>query len=87
MTSRCTKAFWKQYKKLQPADRKQAQKAYQLWANNTAHPGLYFKPLEGQTEDVWSARVGTLRAVCVKSDDTFIWFWVGTHAEFDKEFQ
>jgi hypothetical protein len=33
----------------------------------------------------WSARVGLkYRAVAVESEEGLVWFWIGTHAEYDR---
>ena len=47
------------------------------------YPALNFKPLEG--DPVWySVRIGiNYRAVCAREGDTCIWFWIGSHAEYD----
>jgi hypothetical protein len=34
---------------------------------------------------VWSVRVGLYyRAVATPIEGGFLWFWIGTHAEYDK---
>ncbi|MFA7370228.1 MAG: hypothetical protein WC334_11335 [Kiritimatiellales bacterium] len=34
---------------------------------------------------LWSVRVGRrYRALAVQEEDTLIWFWIGTHAEYDR---
>jgi len=72
---------------LPPNVRSAADKAYNLWRDNKEHPSLQFKPIEGEV-DVWEARI-TLgyRAVCTKeSDGAWVWFWIGTHNDFDSMF-
>ncbi|MFQ5673312.1 MAG: hypothetical protein ACE5G9_09465 [Nitrospinales bacterium] len=33
----------------------------------------------------WSVRVGAkYRALAVKMEEGLLWFWIGTHAEYDK---
>jgi hypothetical protein len=62
----------------------QARLAYRLFRDNPHHPGLRFK-LVHSTEPIYSARVGLgYRAVCRKEGDTVVWFWVGTHAEYEQ---
>jgi len=47
------------------------------------HPGLNFKPWKNRA-DVWSVRVGGhYRALCTKDGDDWIWFWIGTHEEYN----
>lgn len=48
-----------------------------------AHPSLQFKRVHAK-EPIYSVRVGLgWRAVGVRSDDTVVWFWIGSHAEYD----
>ncbi|WP_445944940.1 ParE family toxin-like protein [Rhizobium sp. WSM1274] len=45
------------------------------------HPSLHFK----RVGRFWSARVGTSwRALAVRDGDDIIWFWIGSHADYDK---
>jgi hypothetical protein len=63
-----------------------ARRAYHIFIENPSTPGLHFKKLGGY-EDVWSVRINDqYRAVGRRRGDTIIWFWIGTHNEFDKEF-
>jgi len=37
------------------------------------------------TLPIYSARVGLgYRALAVRDDDTVVWFWIGTHADYDR---
>ena len=65
-----------------PADVQElARKNYGLLKSNPYHPPLYFKRL-GQ---FWSVRVGrSHRAVGVDAADGIVWFWIGTHAEYER---
>jgi hypothetical protein len=48
------------------------------------HPSLHFKQIH-QTEPVYSVRISLgWRAVGVRSGDIVIWFWVGSHADYDR---
>ena len=64
---------------------RQARVAYQLFRADPWHPGLRFKQVH-PTEPVYSVRVGlTYRALGRREDaDTIVWFWIGTHAEYDR---
>lgn len=58
-----------------------ADKNYLLLKSNPEHPSLHFKPLG----DVWSVRVGAhYRALRTEVEDGIVWFWIGTHDEYDK---
>jgi hypothetical protein len=60
---------------------KLADQAYERLKQNPRHPSLRFK----KVGRFWSARVGVhYRAVAVEAADEFVWFWVGTHAEYNK---
>jgi len=42
--------------------------------------------MEGE-EEIYSARIGLYyRALATRNRDRVIWFWVGSHAEFDRIF-
>jgi hypothetical protein len=56
-----------------------------VWSGNPKHPGLHFKPLQSAGEGVWSVRIGIhWRALGVRDGDDMIWFWIGSHADYDK---
>lgn len=83
--SRTTGRFRQAYLALSLADRRLARKAYRLWQQNPGHPSLRFKALQGGS-GVWSARVSRdLRALAVQAKDgAWVWFWIGTHADYDQ---
>ena len=61
----------------------QARAAYRLFQENPAHPGLQFKQVH-TVEPIYSARVGLgYRAVALRESDAVIWFWIGSHAEYN----
>ena len=71
---------------LPASDQAAARRAYGLFAINPFHPSLRFKKLAGHAA-FWSVRVTlNVRAVGDRAGDTIAWFWIGTHAEFDKLF-
>jgi hypothetical protein len=73
--------FWVCYNALPAQIREQADRAFELLKANPRHPSLHFK----QVGRFWSARVGLqYRAVGVDALDGVVWFWIGTHAEYDK---
>ncbi len=82
MTSTCSGDFWEQYNNLDSKVRAAADKAFRLWMTNPSHPSLQFKKPNGC--DFWCARITKdYRAVCVYQDDTYIWFFIGNHKEYD----
>ena len=45
---------------------------------------MYFK----RVGRLWSVRVGIgYRALAVDSDDGPVWYWIGSHAEYDRIIQ
>ncbi len=75
--------FWNYYHKLPHSVQKLADKNFRLLEIDEKHPSLRFKRL---IEDLWSVRVGQgYRALgSIQEDGNILWFWVGTHAEYDK---
>jgi hypothetical protein len=62
-----------------------AAEKYKLWKSNPRHPSLHFKPVG----KYWSVRINReyraeYRALCVRAGETFIWFWIGTHSDYNK---
>jgi hypothetical protein len=84
MNSHTTDKFRKAFAEL-PADiRKQARQAYRLFIENPNHPSLRFKSIH-PTRPVYSVRIGlNYRAVGICDGDNIIWYWIGSHAEYDK---
>jgi hypothetical protein len=84
MNSRTTRRFRELLAALPAHVRTQAREAYRLFRQNPSHPGLNFKKVHPDPP-TYSARVGMgYRAVCAMDGDTVVWFWVGSHADYDK---
>jgi hypothetical protein len=84
MTSRTTRQFRELFAALPQRTQRQAREAYRLFRDNPAHPGLHFKRVHADPP-TYSARVGIgYRAVGVTEGDVITWFWIGTHANYDK---
>jgi hypothetical protein len=68
-----------------PADlRERARDAYRRFAQNPNHPGLRFKRLHTELP-LWAVRINdSYRAVGVRTDDAIVWFFIGTHAEYER---
>ena len=74
-------SFWACYEELADAVQNLADKNFELLKADPKHPSLHFK----NVGRYWSARVGMdFRAVAVKADDGFVWFWIGTHRAYDR---
>jgi len=73
--------FWSCYQRLPGGIQQAANKSFALLKQDPRHPSLQFRKLDS----VWSARVGLhYRALAVEVADGFLWFWIGTHAEYDR---
>jgi hypothetical protein len=84
MNSLTTASFWSGYRDLPKEIQQKASANYKLWRNNPAHPSLHFKRVK-ENQPVYSVRVTlNYRAVGLLEKDTITWFWIGTHADYDK---
>ena len=84
MTSKTTGLFRSALSALPPEIQQQAREAYKLFEQNPHHPSLRFRKVHA-TEPIFSARVTlNYRAVGIREGDTIIWFWIGSHAEYER---
>lgn len=71
------------FEKLPVEVRRRARQSYRLWKEDPAHPGVQFKRVH-EHQPIYSVRVGLdWRAVGLWQGDAIIWFWIGSHAEYD----
>jgi len=76
--------FWESYRQLPQRAQRSARRAYLRFAADPFHPGLQFKQVHPSLP-IFSARVGLgYRALAVRDGDSVIWFWVGSHADYDR---
>ncbi len=84
MTSHTTARFRKAFAALPPHVQRQARRAYRLFETDPTHPSLQFKQIQPRG-GIYSARVSLgYRALCVREDDVLVWFWIGSHADYEK---
>lgn len=61
-----------------------ADRKLEMLTSNPRHPSLHFKKI-GNKEQLWSVRVGLrYRALGREKPEGIVWFWIGTHAEYDR---
>jgi len=73
--------FWALYEGLPKAVRDIADKNFQLLQSDPKHPSLHFKRIG----KVWSVRVGDHhRALGHDVAEGIQWFWIGSHADYDR---
>lgn len=83
MTSLTTEGFWKCYNAVTEDIKKEARKAYKNFKNNPYHPGLHFKRIHS-TRPIFSVRITKdYRALGIEQDKQIIWFWIGSHGDYD----
>ncbi len=76
--------FWHYYRQLPKDVQELADKNYELLQADPYHPSLHFKKV-GKTKQLWSVRVGLYyRALGLDKPEGIVWFWIGTHDEYDK---
>ena len=84
MNYRVLPRFWKLYRQLPKETQGLADKNFDLLKSDPHHPSLHFKKVD-VLRKLWSVRVGSqYRALGVEKPDGIVWFWIGTHAEYDK---
>ena len=84
MKSRTTKKFRASFARLPKQFQTQARVAYRLFKQNPNHPSLRFKKVHSKLP-IYSARISKdYRAVGQLDRDTIIWFWIGSHTDYDK---
>lgn len=85
MTHRATAGFWKRFDAQPERVQTLARKNYQLLGDDPRHPSLHFKALADHDPPLWSVRVGrSYRALAVEEEGVLYWFWIGSHAEYDR---
>jgi hypothetical protein len=73
--------FWRCYRRLPQAIRNLADKNFKLLKSDPQRPALRLK----QIGDLWSVRVGLgYRALGASCESGINWFWIGSHADYDK---
>lgn len=84
MISKTTRRFRDAYRRLPEHVQRRAREAYRRFKDNPSHPSLHFKQVHA-TQPIYAARVGLgYRAVGVIDGEAVVWFWIGTHAEYDQ---
>lgn len=84
MNSRRTQDFRNQLAALPESVRRQAAQAHRLFQQDPWHNSLRFKRIHG-TKDIYSVRIGIgYRAIGQRDGDDVTWFWIGSHADYDR---
>ena len=84
MKSQITYDFRACFMRLPPRIQERARKSYRLWKQDHAHPSLQFKAIHAH-HGIYSVRISrNYRALGLVQKDIITWFWIGTHAEYDR---
>ncbi|WP_375513947.1 type II toxin-antitoxin system RelE/ParE family toxin [uncultured Nostoc sp.] len=83
MKSPTTTQFRKMFADLPEQVQEQTRKAYRQFKQDPSYPNLRFKKVHAELP-IYSARINRdYRAVGQLDEETVIWFWAGSHAEYD----
>ena len=81
MNHRATPQFWDCHHRLPGEVKHLADACHALLRKDSRHPSLHLKKVGRR----WLVRVGLHdRAVAVENEADLVWFWIGTHAEYDR---
>ncbi len=84
MRSKRTRQFRTLFEALPVSVQREANQAYRHFQADPAHPSLHFKQVSARGS-VYAARVGLhYRALAIRMPDYWLWFWIGTHADYDR---
>ena len=88
--NRTTRQFREQYATLPPRIQELTRQACLLFHRDPDHPSLRHHPLEDRkaashTPGSFSVSITMqYRAIYVREGDVNVWYWIGTHAEYDR---
>jgi len=81
LTHHASPSFWRCYDALPATVRALADKQFELLKADPRHPSLHFK----RVKRFHSVRIGAkYRALGVDTADGILWFWIGSHADYDR---
>lgn len=75
--------FWQHFYALPVDIQQQARASYRLLKQNPQHPSLQFKPVKNGAFRSVRVSLG-YRALGVSVPEGVQWFWIGSHANYDK---
>ena len=82
MIGRTHPRFWKHFDVLPPAIQQLAREKYALWERNPRHTSLRF---EERRNSICVVRIGEhYRAIGLREGDVVVWFWIGTHEQYNR---
>lgn len=86
MISHTTERFRKLYANLPKEIQKLAKKSFSHFNKDPHHPGLNFKKVHSKRQ-IYAVRISrNYRALGILKDNNIIWFWIGSHTDYEKLF-
>ena len=83
MISRRTPRFKKAFSELPQEVKDAARESYRRFRDDPSHPSLHLKQVH-PSEPIYSVRISLkYRALAIKEGDTYVWFWIGSHSQYD----
>ena len=80
MSHYASPSFWTCYEGLPKSVQDLADKSFELLKADSQYPSLHFKKIG----NFRSVRVGLhYRALAVEIPDGLVWFWIGSHSDYD----
>ena len=84
MNSHITKDFRELFAELPDSIQRRARRAYRRFIDDPGYPGLNFKRVLSDPP-IYSVRISQdYRALGVVEGEDVIWFWIGSHQDYDK---
>ena len=84
MKNKREKQFNKLFAKLPSHIQRQATEDFKIFKTNPYYKSFGFKLVDEQ-EAIYSVRIGLhYRALGQKEGDTMLWFWIGSHEDYNK---
>lgn len=84
MISRITQEFKNLFLKLPKEIQSIAKNKFKIWKEHPNHQSLRFKQIHSKKK-IYSLRISIdYRALGVKAEDVIIWFWIGSHSDYEK---
>lgn len=81
MNHHASPEFWDRYNTLPTAVQQLARRCFALMKSDPRHPSIQLKKI-GRC---YAACVGLhYRALAVEDKDGLVWFWIGSHADYDR---
>lgn len=85
---RRARSGWRGTAALPPDVRELAQAAYSKFIKDHNHPSLRRHLLDDthrgrHRKEIWSVSIGKYRAIYVEDGDTNVWYWIGSHNDYE----